>query len=649
MSGRSHRTLWAGGLLAAALTVLLAAWFASGWSDVRARQANARNRPVASSTTRAEQLATELRGELAAIITREVARPYFHYQNLFRDPRASASIAVAPSPLAGGPSDPFVRGYFQIDSRGTVTTPTVNDDVPDLSWNLAESTKFRAAVATSLGEALRPPQHPVLVAQLDAVPVVAKKVATKSKQYAVKQRTDVAQEATQEAQQMAMQEPQTQQVSRNLYSQNRSSNQIYLENAPSPGDLNVDAGAADAIFEAAKDGDNPTELVHKNDEMAAKKSIIEKSSQKKAKPASEEVLKAPNDTVTIVVSPLELSTRKIGDEAVLVATRIVDLPDDTLRQGFVIDRGAVARWIASHGGDAVFEPSDNAKTGIAAAVEDGWVIRVTASSTAMAAASLEADAISKNFMLRFVGAAFIATLAAGLVLMLVARAEKLAQERSQFAAAAAHELRTPLAGLQLYGDMLADGLGDPGKQRDYAKRMSEEAARLGRVVSNVLGFSQLERGNLSVEARVGDVSEALRAIVERVTPALQRSGVTIEIEIEDELRARFDRDALARIVANLLDNAEKYARGAHDRTIWVRAASRDAGVEIVIEDRGTGVPVEARAKLFEAFARGVTADGPAGLGLGLALSRSLARATGGDLWFSPREGGGARFVVRLTG
>jgi two-component system sensor histidine kinase SenX3 len=230
------------------------------------------------------------------------------------------------------------------------------------------------------------------------------------------------------------------------------------------------------------------------------------------------------------------------------------------------------------------------------------------------------------------------------VLVLFAKAERLARERSQFAAAAAHELRTPLAGLQLYGDMLADGLGDPGKQREYAKRMSEEAARLGRVVSNVLGFSQLERGNLSVEPKRDFVDTALRELAERAEPALDRAGAALELDVATGLEATFDRDGLARIVANLLDNAEKYSRGADDRTIRLAAAAIGNAIEIEIVDHGPGVTD--RTRLFRPFSRGVSSDGPAGLGLGLALSRSLARAMGGDLVY--RDGrDGAAFVVSL--
>jgi len=257
-----------------------------------------------------------------------------------------------------------------------------------------------------------------------------------------------------------------------------------------------------------------------------------------------------------------------------------------------------------------------------------------------------ADAIARTFLIRFIGVGSIAALAATLVLLLVMGAEKLARERSQFAAAAAHELRTPLTGLQLYGDMLADGLGDPGKMRDYARRMSEDASRLGRVVSNMLGFSQLERGNLSVDAQVGPLGRVLCELAERAQPALDRAGAALELDVTPDLRARFDRDALARIVGNLLDNAEKYARNAETRTIRLAALHRGDVVEVTVEDRGPGI--KDKTKLFRAFSRGVnSSDGPAGLGLGLALSMSLARAMGGELTYKPRDGGGATFVLRL--
>ena len=281
-----------------------------------------------------------------------------------------------------------------------------------------------------------------------------------------------------------------------------------------------------------------------------------------------------------------------------------------------------------------------------AAVAPGWGLTVEPSRDTLARAAGDSDAIARAFLVRFVGIGSVAAFAASLVLLFVVRAEKLARERSQFAAAAAHELRTPLAGLQLYGDMIAEGLGDPGKLQDYARRMSEDAARLGRVVSNMLGFSQLERGNLSVDAQIGPLGEILGEIAERARPALDRAGAALDLDVASELRARFDRDALARIVGNLLDNAEKYARNADDRAIRLAALDRGNIVEVTVEDHGPGITD--KTKLFRAFSRGLPDNAsPAGLGLGLALSQSLARAMGGELLYKPRDGGGATFVLQL--
>jgi signal transduction histidine kinase len=348
--------------------------------------------------------------------------------------------------------------------------------------------------------------------------------------------------------------------------------------------------------------------------------------------------------VTITISPLEWQTMPFAGAPTLLAVRHVEAPQRSLTQGFVMDRGALTTWLATRSGDMLAElrPDDS----LAVPVAPHWGLTVRPSPAGLTKAAADASAVGKAFLIRFVGVVGISILMATFVLLFVTRAEKLARERSQFAAAAAHELRTPLAGLQLYSDMLAEGLGDPAKMRDYAHRMSEDSARLGRVVSNILGFSQLERGSLDVETQPGPLGEVLCELALGARPALERSGASLDLDVSRELRARFERDALARIVSNLLDNAEKYARGAADRTIRLAAVERGDLVEITVADRGPGIPDSSR--LFHFFSRGVSGgDAPAGLGLGLALSRSLARAMGGDLKHMARDGGGSTFVLQL--
>ncbi len=649
MKARSpSRTLAAAMLLVAALAVLLVAWFLSGWADVRAQQRELRAAPARAAAEQARELAHDLRAELAVLLASEVERPYFHYQNLMHDPRSGASLGVSPSPLASGPSNPLVLGYFQVDSGGKVSTPPINDDIPALSEprNLYGNYQFRKEVSNSFVASLRPPpvtsERGTLVASAAPPPPPRTPAARPPRPQA----NAVAPRAQVQAQVVEIDE--------SSYAQNVMPTEVYrqqnalprvsrsqLESARNPA---LNPQVQEQVNPPAQQQANPPVPQQVNPPVPARAAPPPPPPPPPPEPAEEK-------PIMITISPLEWRTLAYEGQPALVAVRHVGTPDVNLAQGFVVARASMTSWLASRAGDAVAE----VKTGPeadreahAAEIAPGWYLDVAANPRAVAEAAAEAATVAAGFLARFVIVGVIALLAAALVVVLVSRAERLARERSQFAAAAAHELRTPLAGLQLYGDMLADGLGDPSKMRDYARRMSEEASRLGRVVSNVLGFSQLERGNLSVEARPGNVGRALCDLAERAQPALDRAGAALELDVPPELDARYDRDALARIVGNLLDNAEKYGRDAEDRTIGLSA--RDAGdhVEVVVADRGPGIAPAARGKLFRAFARGVSSDGPAGLGLGLALSQSLARAMGGDLEHRPSAEQGATFVLRLA-
>jgi signal transduction histidine kinase len=560
----NRRAVTAAGLLTAVVVVLLAAWFVSGWRDVRMRQAEIQKAPYTAADQRARELARELRTELDALLAREVRRPYFHYQNLMHDPQTTAGVNVSRSPLASGSEEKLVLGYFQLDAKRRTTTPTLNDNVPELSTRdrLADHRAFRDQVARDLARPLAPGQQP-------------------GGQVAASRQSPSRTQAKTPESQVIQQDPR-------VYVQNANPNAVYAQQT--------------------------------------------------------QTLKGPDVPVTITISPLEWRTMSFAGAPTLIAIRHVQTPDGPLTQGFVVDHRAVTTWLGGRAADVI--PVWRADDTLSASVVPEWGLTLQPAPDSISRAAEESDAAAKEFLIRFSGLGTVAVVAAAFVMLLVARSEKLARERSEFAAAAAHELRTPLAGLQLYGDMLAEGLGDPGKMREYARRMSEDAARLGRVVSNILGVSQLERGSLAIDAQVGQLSEVLGEIGERARPALDRVGATLELNVPCDLCARFDRDALTRIVGNLLDNAEKYTRQADDRTIRLAAADRGDSIEVSVADRGSGVSDHSR--LFHSFSRGTSGrDAPAGLGLGLALSRSLARAMGGDLTYRPRDGGGATFLLQL--
>ncbi|HTJ40435.1 MAG TPA: hypothetical protein VL463_00005, partial [Kofleriaceae bacterium] len=155
------RTLFAGVLTAAVLIALLLSWFGSGWAGVRSEQAAVRARARAEAETTARALAADLAGRLEELRRVESDRPYYHYGNLFHDPRGSMGLSVAPSPLASGPSDALVRGHFQIDARGVVSVPTVNDEVPALTDQARAQidTSLRAQVATLEPSLIVLPSH----------------------------------------------------------------------------------------------------------------------------------------------------------------------------------------------------------------------------------------------------------------------------------------------------------------------------------------------------------------------------------------------------------------------------------------------------------------------------------------------------------
>ena len=225
-----------------------------------------------------------------------------------------------------------------------------------------------------------------------------------------------------------------------------------------------------------------------------------------SKPSLEK-LQTATGTVQIAISPLQWHTIPINRIPSLVALRDVKTPYGRAVQGFLVSHDAVADLLKAAPFPVRFlpGPGDGPLESLVRLVNTDWHVAVDA-RVDLAAARAKASVVRAGFLRQF-GWVVTAASVAGLCLVgLVWQTERLARQRSQFAASAAHELRTPLAGVRLYCDMLAEGLGDPGRAREYARRVADEAERLGRVVANVLGFSRLERGTLQVRPEPGDLA-----------------------------------------------------------------------------------------------------------------------------------------------
>jgi signal transduction histidine kinase len=231
-----------------------------------------------------------------------------------------------------------------------------------------------------------------------------------------------------------------------------------------------------------------------------------------------------------------------------------------------------------------------------------------------------------------------------------ARLDRLNQLQRQFLRSISHNLKTPLATIGLALDDLADAVRDDPYLAHRAGAIRTEAARLGRLVEQVLTLSRIEAGTVDLAAGPLVPAEVAAAIwreldVERPFRIDDRSGRRTVVA---------DRRALEQILWNLLDNAVRYApSGAIEVRIEVRAAAseRPDGEEelaIAVLDEGPGVPPGERGRIFHRFTRGSTAGRQAGTGLGLSLARSLARLMGGDLVYVDRgPGAGACFTLRI--
>lgn len=348
------------------------------------------------------------------------------------------------------------------------------------------------------------------------------------------------------------------------------------------------------------------------------------------------------------VGPFRWATVMLDGRPALVAVRAVRLPTATLSQGFAVHPASLRALVADVSFPAKIAPGrPDGPTSVRVPLEGAdWTFTVDASAGAAAAALDAADVVSR-FRRTFLGGVLAALFAGGLVVSLVWQSDRLAAQRARFAASAAHELRTPLAGLRMYGEMLADSNNEePGRNRRYARRIAGEAERLGRVVANLLGFSRLERGELIFDCTPGDLGATVQASIEQIRPALESGGARIELESNGPLPdLRFNRDAVHQILQNLLDNAEKYGRSAKDRTIRVELAREGAGARLSVVDHGPGLDPSVRRTLFRPFVRHPAPDAPAGLGLGLAIVHALADAQDAEVAYAEEAAGGSRFSV----
>ena len=234
------------------------------------------------------------------------------------------------------------------------------------------------------------------------------------------------------------------------------------------------------------------------------------------------------------------------------------------------------------------------------------------------------------------------------------RAEQLAgvkeesRAKSTIISSVSHELRTPLNALLGFVDLMADELAGPvsEQQRDMLRRMKVAGLHLLQLVEQILTYSRTEAGQLSVKSEQVDVSALVRETVALIEPFLSKNGVSFKLSIPDaSIMMETDPGLLRQILINLLTNAAKFTDAGE---IHLEVSQDGKDLTSRVQDTGFGIAPENLERIFEPFQR---VDDPRvqkeqGAGLGLAVSRRLARLLGGDLTVESEPGVGSTFTLR---
>jgi signal transduction histidine kinase len=231
----------------------------------------------------------------------------------------------------------------------------------------------------------------------------------------------------------------------------------------------------------------------------------------------------------------------------------------------------------------------------------------------------------------------------------LSREMTLARLKSDFVANVSHELRTPLALIRLYAETLELGrLMAKDKYQEYFRIIREESERLTALINNILDFSRIEAGRKEYEFKETNLAELVHSTLESYRFQIQQSGFAFEENISGDIPPLIvDREAIARSLLNLVNNALKYSKDR--KYIGVSLYRSNTRVNLEVRDRGIGIPKDEQEKIFEKFYRcgDALVHNIKGSGLGLSLVRHIARAHGGDVLVESAPEKGSKFTIAL--
>ena len=615
------------------LLFLALALGAIGWMTrtvLRLDQAQAKSAAAAQLEENVRLALWRMDYAMAPILSQETARPYFEYSPVFPAERAYTRMytelksgdVLVPSPLIKSPS-PYILLYFQIDPTGNVTSP----QAPTANVRRIAEARYTTAADIARAEEL------------------------------VKRVADLVKDPKVLTSLPAPRDPEIWQGNRirvvangSLANGGQSLNVRENPQRDNANNYNQAPNAPAAQYDVQQQA-----LIQQRrgqQEYAARQQTQENNDFLFGGNTSNYA--GPGVSFS-VMQPLWA-----GDQ--LLLARRVAINGQSYVQGCLLDWPAVRKWLL----DSVTDlPLAADLVPVHSATEESQPRRL-ASIPARLVIKVDAAAPDPSYFLHpstflatpngvTLGVAWVGVLVACAAVALLLRGViALSQRRAGFVSAVTHELRTPLTTLRMYTEMLADGMvADPDKQTAYHKTLRSEANRLGHLVDNVLLYSRLERSTRDTRIETAAVGELLERLTHRLSDRAAQAGMILTVTTAPAARGsavRANLLSVEQILFNLVDNACKYAGGATaDRTIAVTVDRTDRHVEIRVADHGPGLDASARARLFQPFSKSVNeaANSAPGLGLGLALSRRLARTMNADLCLERSDTSGTVFALTL--
>lgn len=217
--------------------------------------------------------------------------------------------------------------------------------------------------------------------------------------------------------------------------------------------------------------------------------------------------------------------------------------------------------------------------------------------------------------------------------------------KTDFVSNVSHEMKTPIAIIKNYAQLLQTGHVSEEQGKEYAKNIEQAAARLSTLIGNILKLNRLEHQRITPEVETYDVCRQLCESVFLFEDALEEKEIELEADIEDAALIKADANLMELVWNNLLSNAVKFTdRGG---SITIRQTSDESYVRVSISDTGCGIAKESINHIFDKFYQGDTSHAMEGNGLGLALVKRVLELLDGEIQIISEKGKGSTFLVTL--